>query len=387
MSILLKNGTIYPITSKPFAGDILVSKGKIESIGVDLKCEGAEVIDASGKYIFPGFIDAHSHIGLFEEGVGGYYQDGNEMTDPLTPDVSVVDAFSPQDAAIKRALSGGVTTVMVVPGSANPIGGQGAIFKFKNTMIVDDMVVRAPAGLKMATGENPKRVYGEGFKKTPGTRLGTAAVIRGYFQKVQGYMEKKAIVARDGKSFTEIDPKLEIGEKVLRKEIPARIHAHRLDDILTAVRLSKEFDFKLVIEHATEGYKIVDYLKENNVPVVIGPIFGFRTKLELKDMTYDSPRIMNEKGVLAAFMCDHPVIPLESTNIQLGVALRYGSKEEDLLKMVTINPAKILEIDDRVGSLEVGKDADIAVWSGHPFQFSSRVEMVFIEGEEVYNSK
>jgi imidazolonepropionase-like amidohydrolase len=385
MSILLKNGTIYPITSEPFKGDILINKGKIESIGKGLEEPEAEVIDVTGKFIFPGFIDAHSHIGIYEEGVGGYYGDGNEATDPLTPDVSVVDAFNPQDAAIKRALSGGVTTVMVVPGSANPVGGQGAIFKFKNTLIVDDMVVRSPAGLKMATGENPKRVYGEGFKKTPSTRLGTAAVIRGYLQKVRAYMEKKKAAEKEGKPFTDFDPKLEVGEKVLKKEIPARIHAHRQDDILTAIRLSKEFDFDLVIEHATEGYKIVDFLKENSVPVVIGPIFGFRTKLELKDMSYDAPRILNEKGVLAAFMCDHPVIPLENTNVQLGVALRYGSKEEDLLKMVTINAAKILKIDERVGSLEVGKDADIAVWTNHPFNLAAKAERVFIEGEEVYS--
>lgn len=385
MSILFKNGTIYPITSEPFEGDVLVSDGKIEEIGQNLDTSNCEVIDVSGKFLFPGFIDAHSHIGVFEEGVGNYYQDGNEATDPLTPDVSVVDAFNPQDTAIKRALSGGVTTVMVVPGSANPVGGQGAIFKFKNTVIVDEMVLKAPAGLKMATGENPKRVYGETLKKTPGTRLGTAAVIRGYLQKVRSYMDKKEATRMEGKPFTDTDPKLEIGEKVLRREIPARIHAHRLDDILTAVRLSKEFNFKVVIEHATEGYKIADFLKENDIPVVIGPIFGFRSKLELKDMTYDSPRILNERGVLAAFMCDHPVIPLENTNIQLGVALRYGSKEEDLLKMVTINPAKILEIDHRVGSLERGKDADIVIWSGHPFQFSSRAERVFIEGEEVFS--
>jgi imidazolonepropionase-like amidohydrolase len=198
-------------------------------------------------------------------------------------------------------------------------------------------------------------------------------------------MEKKKAAEKEGKPFTDFDPKLEVGEKVLKKEIPARIHAHRQDDILTAIRLSKEFDFDLVIEHATEGYKIVDFLKENSVPVVIGPIFGFRTKLELKDMSYDAPRILNEKGVLAAFMCDHPVIPLENTNVQLGVALRYGSKEEDLLKMVTINAAKILKIDERVGSLEVGKDADIAVWTNHPFNLAAKAERVFIEGEEVYS--
>lgn len=383
MELLFKGGTIYPITSKPFIGDVLAKGGKIIAIGENLKSENAEIIDAKGKFIFPGFIDAHSHIGVFEEGVGYYYQDGNEMTNPVTAEVRVLDAFYPEDSAIDRALSGGVTTVMVVPGSANPIGGQGAILKFKSK-IVDEMVIKEPAGLKMATGENPKRVYGETKKQQPATRLGTAAVIRQYFQKVRNYVKKKENTLKEGKEFTEIDLQLEVGEKLLKREIPARIHAHRADDIVTAVRIAEEFGFDLVIEHATEAYKIVDFIKAKNVPLVLGPLFGFRTKLELRDMSYESIRIINEKGVLAALMCDHPVIHLEHTSIQLGTALRYGAKEEDLLKMVTINPAKILRIDDRVGSLEVGKDADIVVWNGHPFDLRSKVEKVYIEGKKVF---
>lgn len=385
MELLLKGGTIYPITSNPFVGDILVRDGKIVEVAKSISSD-SEAIDLQGKFVFPGFVDAHSHIGVFEEGVGEtYYQDGNEMTDPVTPDVRVIDAFNPEDSAIERALSGGVTTVMVVPGSANPIGGLGAIMKFKSK-IVDEMIVRAPAGLKMATGENPKRVYGKELKKTPGTRLGTAEVIRSYFTKVRNYMSKKANAEADGKEFTDYNTKMEAGELVLSGKIPARIHAHRMDDILTAIRISEEFGFRLVIEHATEAYKIADYIKEKNIPVVIGPIFGFRTKLELKDMSYEAPRIINEKGILAGFMCDHPVIPLEFTNVQLATATRFGSKEEDLLKMVTINPAKILEIDDRVGSIETGKDADIVIWSGHPFNMSSFVEKVYIEGKQVYSN-
>jgi len=384
MDLLLKAGTVYPITGAPFKGDILIRNGKIQQVAENIHAENVEVIDATGKYIFPGFVDAHSHIGVFEEGAGEmFYQDGNEMTDPLTPEVRVIDAFYPEDPAIKRALSGGVTTVMVVPGSANPVGGQGAILKFKSK-IVDEMIVKEPAGLKMATGENPKRVYGS-MNKAPATRLGVGASIRKYFQNVKNYMAKKEKAKEKGETFEEIDPKLEIGEKVLRREIPARIHAHRADDILTAIRISEEFGFNVVIEHATEGYKIADYLKEKNIPVVLGPIFGFRTKLELKDMTFESIKIINEKGILAAMMCDHPVIHLEHTTIQLGTALRYGAKEDDLLKMVTINPAKILGIDDRVGSIEAGKDADLVIWSGHPFEFRSVVERVFIEGKEVYS--
>ncbi|ABR30367.1 amidohydrolase [Thermosipho melanesiensis] len=376
--VLLKNGTIYPITNKPFKGDILIDGGIIKEIGENIEVKDAEVIDVSGRYIFPGFIDAHSHIGVFEEGVGEfYYQDGNEYSEPLTPHVRALDAFYPGDSAIRRALSGGVTTAMVVPGSANPIGGQGFILKFKSD-IVDEMVIRQPAGLKMAFGENPKRVYGS-KGKMPTTRLGVAAVIREYFTRVKDYMKK-----REEDPKTPIDFKLEIGVKVLKREIPARCHAHRADDIVTAIRIAEEFNFDIVIEHATEGYKIANFLKQKKIPVVLGPLFGFRTKLELIDMTYEAIKIINEHGILAALMCDHPVIHLEHANIQAATALRYGAKEEDLLKMLTINPAKILKIDNRVGSLEKGKDADIVVWNTHPFDFRAKAEMVFIEGKVVY---
>lgn len=377
MKILFKNANIYPITSEPFKGDLLIENGKIKELAKNIRAKADEVIDVEGKYIFPGFVDAHSHIGVFEEGVGeGYYQDGNEMTDPNTAQVRVIDAFYPEDAAIKRALEGGVTTVMVVPGSANPIGGQGAILKFKSK-IVDEMIIKEPAGLKMAMGENPKRVYGS-QKKLPSTRLGSVAVIREYFLKVQNYMKKK-----EKGDFYEFDLKMEIGEKVLKREIPARIHAHRADDIITAIRLSEEFGFDLVIEHATEAYKIVDYIKEKGVSLVLGPLFGFRTKLELKDMSFEALRIINEKGILAGLMCDHPVLHLEHANVQAALGMRYGAKEEDLIKMLTINPAKILKIDDRVGSLEPGKDADIAIWNHHPFDIRAKAESVYIEGKKV----
>lgn len=377
MKTLIKGGFIYPVVGQPFRGDILIEDGKIKKVAerIDEECE---IVDAEGKFIFPGFIDAHSHLGLFEEGVGAVYQDGNEATDPVTAHVRAIDAFNPDDSAIERALAGGVTTVMILPGSANPIGGQGAILKLKSK-IVDEMIVKEPAGLKMALGENPKRVY-SGKNQTPSTRLGTAAVIRGYFMKVQDYIKKKDNAAKEGKEFTERDIKLEIGEKVLKREIPARIHCHRKDDILTAIRIAEEFNFRLVLEHGTESYKIVDYIKEKNIPVIVGPLFGFNTKLELKDKTYEAIRILNDKGVLASIMCDHPVIHLEHANIHAGVALKYGAKEEDLIRMLTINAAKILGMDDRIGSIEEGKDADIVVWSHHPFDLRAKAEKVFIDG-------
>ncbi|HPC25232.1 MAG TPA: amidohydrolase [Fervidobacterium sp.] len=379
MSKLIKDGFVVTVTGESFIGDVLIEDGKIAKVGKNIKSKNAEVIDATGKYVLPGFIDAHSHVALFEEGIGSA-QDGNEVGDPITADVRAIDAFNPYDIAIKRALDGGFTTVMILPGSANVIGGQGAIVKFKSN-IVDYCIVKSPAGLKMATGENPKRVYGS-MNKLPSTRLGIAAIMRSYFMKVQDYMEKKRrAIEKDG-AFLDRDPKLEIGELVLKGEIPARIHAHRAQDIVTAIRVAKEFNFKLVIEHGTEAYKVVDYLVENNVPVVVGP-FGFRTKIELKDQTYDNIRILNEKGVLTAIMVDHPVNPLEYANMQAAIAMKYGAKKEDLLKMLTINPAKILGIDNMVGSIEVGKDADIAIWDNDPFLPQARVEKVFIEGNEV----
>ncbi|HOQ39472.1 MAG TPA: amidohydrolase [Fervidobacterium sp.] len=379
VSKLIKGGLVVTVTGENFVGDVLIEDGKIAKVGKNIKSKNAEVVDATGKYVLPGFIDAHSHIALFEEGIGSA-QDGNEVGDPITADVRAIDAFNPYDIAIKRALDGGFTTVMILPGSANVVGGQGAIVKFKSN-IVDYCIVKSPAGLKMATGENPKRVYGS-MNKLPSTRLGIAAIMRSYFMKVQDYTEKKRrAIEKDG-AFLDRDPKLEIGELVLKGEIPARIHAHRAQDIVTAIRIAKEFNFKLVIEHGTEAYKVADYLVENKVPVVVGP-FGFRTKIELKDQTYDNIRILNEKGVLTAIMVDHPVNPLEYANMQAALAMKYGAKKEDLIKMLTINPAKILGIDNMVGSIEVGKDADIAIWDNDPFLPQAKVEKVFIEGNEV----
>lgn len=383
MRKLFKEANIYPISSEKFVGDILIEDGKIKDIGEDLKYENAEIIECKGKYIFPGFIDAHSHLGLMEEALGESFQDVNEMTKPDTAQVRVIDAFNPDYDQIKEALSGGVTTVMVVPGSANPVGGQGAIFKLRSNMI-EEMLIREPAGLKMALGENPKRVYGA--KATlPMTRLGNAAFIRQYFTDVNAYMRKKAETTNENKPFFDIKLNLEIGEKVLKKEIPARIHAHRKDDIITAIRLSEEFDFDLVIEHATDSYKIPDYIKEKNIPIVLGPLMGFKTKPEVRDKTFAALRIMSEAGCEPALMCDHPVIPQELASIQAGIGLKEGAREEELLKMLTINPAKILKLEDKIGTLEKGKDADIVIWSEHPFNLSATVKGTYIEGKLVYS--
>ncbi|RKX35471.1 MAG: amidohydrolase [Thermotogae bacterium] len=384
MEMLFKGGTIFPITKKPFKGDLLVKDGKIHRMAKSIKkTKNCEVVDVSGKYLFPGFIDAHCHIGLYPDGLGNTESEGNEMTEPITADLMALDAFYPDDTAIGKAISGGVTTAFVVMGSANPVGGQGFIVKF-NATTADKMSLVNPAGVKMAMGENPKRVYGEKHK-LPSTRMGTASAIRNFLLKSQNYMKKKQQVISEGKEFTEIDPKYEVGEKLLKRELPARIHAHRSDDILTAIRIAEEFNLKFVIEHGTEAYKIADVLAEKKVPVVAGPLMTFSTKLELRDMTMEALRILPEKGVLVALMCDHPVIPLQYASVQAAAAMRFGAKEEELLKMLTINPAKILNLDNRIGSIEPGKDADLVIWSGHPFDMKAVVEQVFIDGEEIYH--
>ncbi len=384
MKILFKNATVFPVTAKPFKGDVLVEDGKIKRMGEQIKpARGTEVFDLTGRYLFPGFIDAHSHIGLYPEGLGSTESEGNEMTDPVTAHLFAIDAFYPQDSAINRALSGGVTTAFVVMGSANPVGGQGFVAKF-NGKTAAQMCVVNPAGVKMALGENPKRVYSE-KKILPSTRMGTAAVIRTFLIKSRDYMKKKELAVKENKPFVDTDPKYEVGEKLLKGELTARIHAHRADDILTAIRIAEEFSIKFVIEHCTEGYKIADILAQKKIPVVAGPLLTFATKLELRDMTMESLKILTEKGVLTALMCDHPVIPLEYATVQAAAAMRYGMKEEELLKMLTINPAKILGLSDRIGSIEPGKDADLVVWTGHPFDMKAVVEKVFINGELVYS--
>ncbi|WP_041075790.1 amidohydrolase [Thermotoga caldifontis] len=383
MKLLFKNATVFPITSKPFVGDVLVEDGKISKVGQIKPTRSVEVIDLEGKFLLPGFIDAHAHIGLYPEGLGSTESEGNETTDPVTPHLQAIDAFYPEDESIKKALAGGVTTAFVVMGSGNPVGGMGFIAKFKGKTVMDMCLVN-PAGVKMALGENPKRVYSE-KKMMPTTRMGTAAVIRTFLLKSQDYMKKKEQALKEGKEFLERDPKYEVGEKLLKRELPARIHAHRMDDIVTAIRLAEEFNLRIVLEHCTEGYKVADLLANKKIPVVAGPLMTFATKLELRHMTMEALKILTEKKVLVALMCDHPVIPLEFASVQAAAAMRYGMKEEELLKMLTINPAKILGLEERIGSIEVGKDADLVVWSGHPFDMKSIVERVYIDGQLVYS--
>lgn len=374
--LLLKGGTILTITQGIIQdGMILIENGKILAVGKKLDYPStAEIIEAEGKIIMPGIIDAHTHLGISEEGIGEEGWDYNEEVDPVTPYLRALDGINTQEMGVIDALRGGVTTVMVAPGSANVIGGQVAVIKTAGDWL-PEMVLRECAGLKVAFGENPKRVYGE-QKKTPVTRMGTAAVLREWLVKAQNYLAKQDKEDRD--------LGLEVLAKVLKREIPLRAHAHRADDILTALRIAEEFGVDIVIEHGTEGHKIADILARKKIPVVYGPAMTSRCKIELRERLEATPGILAKAGVKVALTTDHPVLPVQFLNIGAGVAVREGMAEEEALKAITLHPAEILGVADRIGSLEEGKDADLIILSGHPLEVSTKVEKVIVNGEVVF---
>ncbi|MBM7561347.1 amidohydrolase [Fusibacter tunisiensis] len=382
--IFIKNAKIYTITNGIIEnGCILVDDGKIKEIGSDLVAPlDAEVIDAGGKNVFPGFIDAHCHIGMWEEGIGFEGSDGNEMTDPVTPHLRAIDAINPMDEAFTNAIQGGVTTAATGPGSANVIGGVFSVIKLHGDR-VDDMVVRETLAMKCAFGENPKRVYAD-KKMTPMTRMGTAAKLRETLAKAFEYNQKKEAAGDDASKMPAYDMKLEAMLPVVKGEIPLKAHAHRADDIFTSIRIAKEFGVKLTLEHCTEGHLIADHLAKEGYPAIVGPSFGNKSKFELNKKTFDTPKVMVEAGCKIAIMTDSPVIPLEYLPMCAALAHRVGLEEVEALKAITINAAEILEVSDRLGSLEAGKDADIVIWEGHPFDLQAKVAVTLVNGEVVY---
>jgi len=394
--LVIKGGTFLTPEERIEGGALLIEDGKILEVGKEINIPpDAEVIDAQGKFITPGLIDAHCHTGLFPDGVGHEQSDGNEMTDPVTPHLRAIDAIHPEDMAFDDLRRAGVTTINTGPGSANVVGGQTAIVKTWGRT-VEEMLVRAPAAMKMALGENPKRVYGE-QKKTPSTRMGNAAVLREWLTKAQNYLERweryrrRLAECKAGEKEPEPperDLRLEELARVLKGEIPAHIHAHRADDILTALRIADEFGIKkLVLIHATEGYKVADILAERGVPCVVGPILFSRRKYELRGMTPKNPAILSRAGVKVAIQTDQ-ISAVKYILFDAALAIREGMDEKEALKAITIYPAEILGVADRVGSLEPGKDADLVILSAHPFELTkSRVEVVLIDGKIVYQEK
>ena len=382
--LFIKNGQIKTMTGREFIGNIIIEGTKITALGENSEVEvplDAVVIDALGCLVLPGFIDAHCHVGIGEEIYRWEGEDFNEMTDPVTPDMRAIDGINPEDEGFRDARLGGITAVFTGPGSGNVIGGTGVVMKTAGK-IVDKMIVRDPAGLKVAFGENPKMVYGE-QKKMPMTRMGTAALLRQALVDAQVYRDKLEEGKTDPDKIPERDLGLETLVRVINREIPLRAHAHRADDIMTAIRIAREFKVELVIEHCTEGHKISEELAELGYPVVVGPLLTNRSKVELKDKSFKTPGILAKAGVKVAIMTDHSVTPIEQLPLCAALACKAGMNIEDALRAITINPAEILGVSDRIGSLEIGKDADIVIWSEHPFILTAQPLYVIIDGKIV----
>lgn len=381
------NGKIYTMEDDGIIenGCILIESGKIKEVGKNIDIpEGTEIIDADGQIVMPGFVDAHCHIGLFEEDKGDEGSDGNEMADPITPHLRGIDGINPIDTAFFDAYSMGVTTAVTGPGSANVIGGTFAAIKTYGKR-VDDMVIKDPIAMKVAFGENPKRVYSS-FKKSPVTRMGSVGLLRETLFKTKEYIRLKEAAKNDPSKMPAIDIKLESMIPVIKKEIPLKAHAHRADDIYSALRVAKEFDLDITLEHCTEGHLIVDELAKEGKPAIVGPTLSSRSKIELENLSFTTPKILSEAGMLIAIMTDSPVIPLGYLRLCAGLAHKEGLDEMEALKAITINPAKITGISDRVGSIKAGKDADIVIYTKNPIKdIDSKVVKTLIDGNVVYS--
>jgi len=382
-TLALTNADIETVTKGNIArGTILVRGSKIAAVGKRVAVpKTARTINCKGKLVTPGLIDAHSHVGLMEDGFPRD-DDTNETSDPFTPHLLALDGFKPSDVALTESALAGVTTAFVIPGSGNVMGGIGAIVK-THAPTFDEHVVVAEVGLKMATGENPKRVYGKDKGGSPRTRMAIAAILRKAFTDAELYLKKRQQHAKDKKKAKEPfaeDPKLEAVARVLQGKLVARCHAHRAVDMLAFMRIADRYKFKYCFEHATEAHEILDELKKRNVPLIIGPTLHGRMKFELKHRTFETVPRCVAAGLLVAVTTDHFVIPMERLMVIAALAMREGLTREDAMKVMTINPAKILGLGRRLGSIERGKDADLVVWDGDPLDVRSRPTDVFIGG-------
>ena len=380
--IKIKNAKIITCAGDIIDNGAVIFDDKIQYVGEDTdKFEADEVVDAAGLWVTPGLIDAHCHVGMFEDSLGFEGSDGNEDSDPITPHLRAIDGINPFDRAFEDARKAGITTVVTGPGSANPIGGQFAAIKTAG-ICVDDMIIKAPCAMKFALGENPKSVYSE-KDDAPFTRMGTTALIREALIKAKMYLEQvqKWEDAPEECDRPEFDMKSEALIPVLKGEIPVKIHAHRADDICTAIRIGKEFNIKITIEHCSDGDRIADILEREKLPVMLGPTLSDRSKPELSNLTFDTYKNLSDRGIDVAIITDHPEITIENLPLCAAMAVRHGMDEEKALKGLTITAAKNCGIDDRVGSIEVGKDADISVFNGNPVRFDSRCLYTFINGK------
>lgn len=379
--LCIKNGMVHDaIHEEAYQADILVEDGKIAAIGENLAVSAQDtVVDAKGLFVYPGFVEAHGHIGLDGYGIGYEGMDYNEMNDIISPQMRGIDGVKPMDAAFPKAAAAGVTCVCVGPGSANVLGGTFTTIKTVGRR-VDDMVVRDGVAMKCAFGENPKRVYRD---KKDSSRMTTAALMRETLFKAKEYMQKKEAAHDDSSKMPAFDIKLEALIPVLKREIPLKAHAHASEDIFTALRIAKEFDLKITLEHVTEGHLIVEELAKENVPLAVGPTLTSASKFELRNKSWTTPGLLAKAGCQVSIITDSPVIPQEYLPLCAGLAVQAGMEPFAALQAITINAAKHAGIADRVGSLEVGKDADLVITDGCPFEVSTNVKHVFIEGKEV----
>ena len=384
---VIKNATLYTMNKiNGENGYIAFENGIIKEVGRTFdkaRFKDATIIDAEGKIVTPGLVDPHCHIGVMEEGIQFEGNDGNEMSNPVTPELRGLDSVYPNDTAFAYTKASGVTTVVTGPGSANAIGGTFTALKTVGNT-VDEMMLKEECSMKMALGENPKRVY-SGKQKTPFTRMATAALIREWLMKARDYHEsmKRYDAGEEDSKKPTFDMKLHSLSRVF-EGLKVKIHAHRSDDIMTAIRIAKEFGLDMSVEHATEAYLITDAIKASGVPLILGPTLGHASKYELINKSFESGAVLEKAGITFAIMTDHPVITTESTLIQAALFIKHGLSTHKAMEAITINAARINGIDDRVGSLEQGKDADIVIWDNALFDIMTRPDKVFIEGTVVH---
>lgn len=389
MRLLIQNGTIMTMAGKDLPlSDLLIEDGIIKQIDEHIELEPADdltIWDVEGCNVLPGFIESHCHIGITEERKGKTGDDCNEITTPITPYLRALDAVAPMDSAFQKAVKVGITTVMVGPGSSNPIGGQFLLMKTAGARVIDELVVREPAAMKLAFGENPKMLYGD-KDIMPSTRMAIAAMIREELTEGKEYWEAKKEAAKKKEKF-QAEFRKECWIPVFEKKIPLKCHAHRTDDIMTAIRIAKEFDLNMTIDHCTEGHLIAKEIKAAGFPAIVGPDLTSRSKIEVENMDFKTAGILQKEGILVSITTDHPVSLIQSLPLCAGLAAKSGLGVEGGLKAITINAAKICGIDAQVGTLEVGKEADITIYDGNPLEVFSHCKGTIIHGNICFDAR